>query len=601
MKSPGRSRWPRYLVLAAAIVFGGSAAQAILNGQQDFDSVGMTYAPQLGNSLSDGGVAGQDGHAIDTTDFHEAFEAGDIMFETSFNTLDGVGGNVGNGQRFTRVPRADLSLATQWAKHTPARATGPNTDACNGCHEEAMETEDVALFDGGAPRFKNGEGELVTELSGDDGAGRSENDAVRDPNHTGALKGFIERNAPHVFGLGAVQRLAEEITADLMADQNAAINDACNSQVGTRRTRNLCSNGRVRRLDNSLEDLCYGTISAKRVSSGGSRCPNNPRGRFVLDTSGVTGVSTDLVVRPFQWKGVVGFVRAFVRDASHNELGMDPVEIAGDDVDGDGDGVANEFTLSDVTDLTIYQSAQPRPVTVLDLDAAGLLSPPLTPDQKDQISRGAQIFNNIGCANCHKFSMLLSNPVFSEPSMSPFHRDNGTFPGGQPVPPAGMIQFDLTLDVPDNQLFDATSGTKVADLGNFKKQDDSSLPGFGKTLVNILGDLRRHNMGSNLAESIQDGSPTGGSNIPAGTFMTRNLWGLASSAPYLHDGRATTPDEAVLEHTCTLNADLPGRPGVRCTDRGEAASSVDAFRTLTVAQRTDLEAAAQALLLFKVK
>ena len=38
--------------------------------------------------------------------FEEAFEHGDVLFATKFNAVDGVGANVGNGLRFTRVPRA---------------------------------------------------------------------------------------------------------------------------------------------------------------------------------------------------------------------------------------------------------------------------------------------------------------------------------------------------------------------------------------------------------------------------------------------------------------------------------------------------------------
>src|SRR5215510_8991036 len=40
--------------------------------------------------------------------FEMAFEGGDELFETVFNALDGVGANVGRGERFTRTPRADL-------------------------------------------------------------------------------------------------------------------------------------------------------------------------------------------------------------------------------------------------------------------------------------------------------------------------------------------------------------------------------------------------------------------------------------------------------------------------------------------------------------
>ena len=60
--------------------------------------------------------------------------------------------------------------------------------------------------------------------------------------------------------------------------------------------------------------------------------------------------------------------------------------------------------------------------------------------------------------------------------------------------------------------------------------------------MELFGDLKRHNMGPGLAEQV-DEVGTG-----AATFLTENLWGVASTAPYLHDGRATTLAEAILEH-----------------------------------------------------
>ena len=50
-------------------------------------------------------------------------------------------------------------------------------------------------------------------------------------------------------------------------------------------------------------------------------------------------------------------------------------------------------------------------------------------------------------------------------------------------------------------------------------------------------------MGEGLAESFQ------GAGAAMNTeFITAKLWGVADSAPYLHDGRALTLDEAILWH-----------------------------------------------------
>jgi hypothetical protein len=61
-------------------------------------------------------------------------------------------------------------------------------------------------------------------------------------------------------------------------------------------------------------------------------------------------------------------------------------------------------------------------------------------------------------------------------------------------------------------------------------------------LIPLFSDLRRHNMGASLAE----GKPHRG--VAGNMWLTRPLWGLADTAPYLHDGRASTVNEAIVLH-----------------------------------------------------
>ena len=84
-------------------------------------------------------------------------------------------------------------------------------------------------------------------------------------------------------------------------------------------------------------------------------------------------------------------------------------------------------------------------------------------------------------------------------------------------------------------------------------------------------------MGPRLAEQI-DEVGTG-----ASIFLTENLWGVGSTAPYLHDGRATTLTEAILLHG------------------GEAQTSRDNFAKLTVAQRNDVLAFLNNQVLFVIE
>ncbi len=454
--------------------------------------------------------------------FTKAFAAGDELFETQFNALDGVGANVGQGLRFTQVPRADLNGQDEWANHFPLRITGPNAEACNQCHNSPV----------------------------DDGAGTAIHNNTRDPGHTGVASQFIVRSAPHIFAMGALQVLAEEMTEELQAQQAVAKVRAC-------------VNGRPIDVDLTAKGISFGTLQA--LPSPGTPCT------VEFDTRGVVGIDADLVVRPFQWKGVIASIRAFNRDASHQELGMQSVEIVGDGIDGDGDGVVNELTVGDQTALALYVAAQPRPTTKIELADLGLIEP-LSSAERAAILRGEQSFAQSGCTHCHIPQLTMTDPIFYEPSLNPAYRDV-RFPAGQDpvalgVDPAHAIALDLTQDQPNNQV---VIGNERYDLGAFPRNAD------GSATVALYGDMKRHDMGAELGETIDD------EGIPASVFLTENLWGVGSTAPYLHDGRATTLPEAILAHG------------------GEGAASRDAFVQLTQAEQRDIIAFLENLILFKAE
>jgi CxxC motif-containing protein (DUF1111 family) len=132
------------------------------------------------------------------------------------------------------------------------------------------------------------------------------------------------------------------------------------------------------------------------------------------------------------------------------------------------------------------------------------------------------------------------------------------------------VRFDLTQDQPDNVLL-APDGSIRFRLGSLRVD-----PVSGKALVELGGDLKRHDMGRGLAEVI-DETGTG-----ASVFLTENLWGVGSTAPYLHDGRATTLTEAILEHG------------------GEAETSKNAFARLATQDQADVIAYLENLVLFKL-
>jgi CxxC motif-containing protein (DUF1111 family) len=68
---------------------------------------------------------------------------------------------------------------------------------------------------------------------------------------------------------------------------------------------------------------------------------------------------------------------------------------------------------------------------------------------------------------------------------------------------------------------------------------DPSVDGYP---VWLFSDLKRHDMGKiNAARHVQRG-------VAIEQYLTPRLWGVADSAPYLHDGRAPSFDYAIAGH-----------------------------------------------------
>ncbi len=233
-----------------------------------------------------------------------------------------------------------------------------------------------------------------------------------------------------------------------------------------------------------------------------------------LDTSAVEGVDRNLVVRPFGRKGEFLSVRDFDVGAMQFHFGMQPVELVGARVDDDGDGVIDEVLVGELSALHVFGTNLERP----------------TESDGDAVSRrGAGLFDSIGCAECHQPFLDTRSPVLTY-----------AFPE-VPADPQANVYFAADLHAgPAGFELNATGGIRVP----------------------LFSDLKRHDMGPGLAESV-------GGHLDA-EFITARLWGVADTAPYLHDGRATTLSEAIELHG------------------GEARGARDAFRALADDQKVAL-------------
>jgi hypothetical protein len=239
-----------------------------------------------------------------------------------------------------------------------------------------------------------------------------------------------------------------------------------------------------------------------------------------FDLSGIEGVEDDLVVRPFGRKGEFISVRAFDVGALQFHMGMQAQELveklAGDaSIDADLDGVTDEVLVGELSVMHIFGTTLERPAQ------AGWNDP--------AVVSGEVLFSSTGCASCHIPQLETSSPL-----LDLAYPEVDTDPGANVY-----YTIDLTDRAPG---FDSN--------------------GAGGVTVPLYSDLKRHDMGPGLAETT--GSPLDP------FFITPRLWGIADTAPYLHDARALTLREAIVAHG------------------GEGQFAADNFNRLSAAEQGDL-------------
>jgi len=323
--------------------------------------------------------------------------------------------------------------------------------------------------------------------------------------------GADQRNAPHLLGLGPIACLAREMSAELQA-QAAGAGERAKAE-GHRVEQPLTTKG-----------VSFGRIAA------------DPDG--TLDYGSVEGVDPDLTIRPFGWKGHQATLRDIAEESLHIHQGLlsnriqlairdrtlDPAPYGkGPWYDVDEDGVSFEIDSGMLTTIVGYLAQLEVPV----------IRPPRDPGLLDAWAAGRARFDAIGCSGCHVPTLELQDPKLD---------------ARQPAEPEhAAFLVDVAKD---------GDGPKV----------EPKYGGYTTSyLVHLFSDLKRHDMGAGLATPAAQGT------IPARVFLTRPLWGLAETAPYLHDGRAPTVHEAIALHggeatnarDAYLALDEPARASVR--------------------------------------
>ncbi len=465
--------------------------------------------------------------ASGTVPFAKLFESGDKLFHTPYNGLDGVGMT----HTLAGTPIHRFSIGNVAGTPVPV-----GVQSCGSCH--------------GTPFGA--------------GAGLAQTRVFFDPDQDGKPP-VNPRDTISLFGNGVVQLVAQEMTEQLLAARDRAAEKA-KATPGTPVSEPLQASG-----------VDFGSITATA----------NARGEVKFDVSRVRGVSPDLVVRPFGWKGSITTLRNFSVAAASFGMGMQAEEFVWRlpekaQPDPDGDGVTRELSVGDITAMTIYNAAQEAPTELARLTDLGYAA---APDQaaRVQIDRGRTLFTQAGCASCHVPEMRLANTVFEEPTRRGGGQYLDTFLAGKDpdYDPTRPARFDL--------LKDSQAPRIEADPK-------------GGAVVRLYGDLKRHEMGRQLGEPARvgvldvtltplqhDGKPV---MLTTTEFLTPELWGVGNTGPWLHDDRAGTLAEAIALH----GEDAPPSPGQ--PGRSEAQEARDAYLKLGPNEQRELVAFLKSLVNF---
>lgn len=392
--------------------------------------------------------------SLQTFSIEQLTAHGQLLFEAKFTTEDGVGRPMATS---SEVPVKQSRVFPQ----AFVRTSGPDANACRGCHNDPV---------------LGGAGEFAMNVFASEG--------INNPNFTSLDAQFSnERGTPHLFGVGLVELLAREMTRDLQAIRDAAVEQARNSNRSV-----------VAQLE--TKGIQFGEIEV------------DPRGFVSVER--IDGVDFDLVVRPFNQKGVFNSLRQFSINAMNTHHGMQSDERFGErwthETDFDEDGVAQELTPADISALVVFQARLPAPEQVVWQDER----------LSEAVDSGEQHFVDAGCAECHRPELPLESLTFFEPGP---YNSAGTLRPGENV---HSLAFDLPTE-------------------NLRLGDD------GKWYVPLFSDLKRHVIAD--AETPFLGNERLSQRfIPNEVFITPRLWGVGSTAPYGHRGDVTTMREIIFHH-----------------------------------------------------
>jgi len=238
------------------------------------------------------------------------------------------------------------------------------------------------------------------------------------------------------------------------------------------------------------------------------------KGQVALSGSGGVG--------KFGWRGQTASLKEFVMGACANELGL---QVPGqeqpvDPLDPAHKSPGLDLTQEQCDDLTAFVGSLPRPTQ----------RDPLSAMDAERLTTGEHLFNKTGCAVCHMERLGSVTGIFSDLLL----HDMG---------PA------LADPVPANSRVASVEHATRSFSGGYNG-------GAGPSGADVFVDAP--------PETLRE-------------WRTPPLWGVADSAPYLHDGRAATLQEAILAHGGEATSARKSFAALPTLERGKILAFLDSL------------------------
>lgn len=445
-----------------------------------------------------------------TTPITQLILYGAQLFNAKFTIQEGAGRPLSKG---TGAPISDPTSPLVFPRNFD-RISSPDANSCSGCHNAPVAgaggdrvTEVFVL----AQRFDH--------LTFDHNDGITTRGAVDESGKLVTMDNATnDRKTIGMNGSGFVEMLARQMTADLQAERDAT-SPGNSTQL---RSKGVSFGILTHNVDGTWNISQVQGLAAPSLSTKGSTPPS-------------------LIIRPLHQVGNVVSVRQFSNNAFNHHHGMQSEERFGLNADPDGDGIANELTVADLTAVSLFQATLSVPGRVI----------PNDPAVERANLQGEAVFKDIGCATCHATLPLTSNNNPGLPGQPGwiYFEPNPYNPATGPNSPnllLGPVNYPvsapaLTVDLTSNTL----------PLPRLRAH-------HGSVMVEAYTDLKLHDISatSNPAadpecELLDQNQPAGSAAFFAGNckFITRKLWGFYNQGgAFMHHGKFTTAREAVEAH-----------------------------------------------------